>query len=89
MKNITFWHSNIFQSDFIYKAKIKNSYKIPKIKNISFNICSKTVIENPKNLIYILLESNNNGSPRATISIFSMPLLQKKRKNIMKRRYAL
>lgn len=55
MKNITQWHSNIFQTDFIYKTNIKNGYNIPKIKNISLNICSKSIIENPKNIIYILL----------------------------------
>lgn len=55
MKNINIWYANIFQIDFIYKTPVKNVYKFPHIKNISINICSKSVLDNPKNIIYILL----------------------------------
>ena len=52
MKNIKFWSNNIIRIDSIYKMNLLNSFKAPKIDNISVNICFRSAIENPKTILY-------------------------------------
>nr|YP_010835006.1 ribosomal protein L5 [Cryptomonas gyropyrenoidosa]WFQ82681.1 ribosomal protein L5 [Cryptomonas gyropyrenoidosa] len=58
------WYNNVLKVDFIYKVNLTNSYKIPTIKKVCINICSKFIIEYPKRIFYyitaIKLVTNTN-----------------------------
>jgi len=55
MNNLKSWHTNIFKIDSIYKANFVNSLQIPKIDKITINISSKSIIENPKSILYYVI----------------------------------
>ena len=55
MNNLKSWHTNIFKIDSIYKANFVKSLQIPKIDKITINISSKSIIENPKSILYYVI----------------------------------
>ncbi len=65
MNNLKSWHTNILKIDSIYKASFINSLQIPKINKVVINISSKSIIENPKSILYfvIALKLISNQSP--------------------------
>ncbi len=65
MNNLKSWHTNILKIDSIYKACFINSLQIPKINKVVINISSKSIIENPKSILYfvIALKLISNQSP--------------------------
>ena len=65
MNNLKSWHTNIFRIYSIYKANLINSLQIPKINKVVINISSKSIIENPKSILYfvIALKLISNQSP--------------------------
>jgi len=65
MNNLKSWHKNIFKIDSVYKANFVNSLQIPKIDKITINISSKSIIENPKSILYyvIALKLISNQNP--------------------------
>jgi large subunit ribosomal protein L5 len=52
MNYIKTWSNNILKIDSIYKMNVSNSFEIPEIKNITLNICSRSIIEDPKTVLY-------------------------------------
>jgi large subunit ribosomal protein L5 len=65
MNNLKSWHKNILKIDSVYKANFVNSLQIPKIDKITINISSKSIIENPKSILYyvIALKLISNQNP--------------------------
>jgi len=55
MNNLKSWYTNIFKIDSIYKANLINSLQIPKISKTTINISSKSIIENPKSILYYVI----------------------------------
>lgn len=46
------WYQRVIKVDSVYKMNISNSLQLPKIDHITINICSKSVIEDPKSILY-------------------------------------
>jgi len=55
MNYLKFWYQNIIKVDSIYKMNILNSLQLPKIQNITVNICSQSIIEEPKSILYYIM----------------------------------
>lgn len=55
MNHLKLWYLNIIKIDSVYKMNIKNSLQLPKIKDITINISSKSVIEEPKSILYYII----------------------------------
>lgn len=54
MNNIKLWHQNIVKIDSIYKMNISNSLQSYKITDITLNICSNSIINDSKSILYYM-----------------------------------
>lgn len=65
MNNIKQWFDNVFKIDIVYKLNLGNSFEIPELDKVTINSCIRSVIDNPKNIIYpiILLKLITNQKP--------------------------
>jgi large subunit ribosomal protein L5 len=48
------WYNNILKIDLVYKTNLLNSSRLPKIKKTFINVYSKSVIENPENILNLI-----------------------------------
>lgn len=55
MNNLKSWHKNILKVDSIYKANFTNSLQLPKVNKVVINISSRSIIENPKSILYFVI----------------------------------
>ena len=55
MNYLKLWYQNIIKVDSIYKMNILNSLQLPKIESIGINICSQSIIDDPKSILYYVL----------------------------------
>lgn len=79
MNYIKTWSNNVLKIDSIYKMNISNSFEIPEIKNITLNICSRSIVENPKTILYSIaaLKLITNQKPttckaKKSIAVFKL-----------------
>ena len=76
---IKFWSRSILRIDSIYKTNINNSQQNIKIDKITINMCLKSIIDEPRNILYPLISTklitNQNPSVcKAKKSIASLKL---------------
>nr|YP_009476738.1 ribosomal protein L5 [Cryptomonas curvata]AVM81231.1 ribosomal protein L5 [Cryptomonas curvata] len=55
MNNLKLWYKRIIKIDSVYKMNIVNCLQEPKIESIAINICSKSIIEESKAILYYIM----------------------------------
>ena len=70
MNNLKSWYTNIFKIDSIYKANLINSLQIPKISKTTINISSKSIIENPKSILYYVISLKLNSNLKLNLNFY-------------------
>ena len=54
---IRFWCKSVLRVDSIYKINLSNSQKSIKIDKITINMCLKSIIDDPKTILYPLIST--------------------------------
>nr|YP_010577906.1 ribosomal protein L5 [Cryptomonas pyrenoidifera]UZP15126.1 ribosomal protein L5 [Cryptomonas pyrenoidifera] len=49
------WYQRVIRVDSVYKINISNSLQLPKISHATLNICSKSIVEDPKSILYFMI----------------------------------
>ena len=75
---INFWSKSILRIDSIYKTNINNSQQSVKIDKIIINMCSKSIIDEPKMILYPLITTKliTNQTPIVCNAKKSIALLK-------------
>jgi large subunit ribosomal protein L5 len=75
---IKFWSKSILRIDTIYKINISNSQQSIKIDKITINMCLKSIINEPKTILYPLIATKliANQNPVACKAKKSIALLK-------------
>lgn len=65
MNSLKLWYQNIIKIDSVYKINLLNSLQLPRIESIGINICSQSIIDDPKSILYYImaLKLITNQSP--------------------------
>lgn len=64
---IKFWSKSILRVDTIYKINISNSQQSIKIDKITINMCFKSIINEPKTILYPLIATKLITSQNPTV----------------------
>ena len=75
---IKFWSKSIIRIDSIYKININNSQQSIKLDKITINMCLKSIIDEPKAVLYPLITTKliTNQSPTICKAKKSIALLK-------------
>jgi large subunit ribosomal protein L5 len=75
---IKFWSKSILRIDSIYKTNINNSQQSIKIDKITINMCLKSIIDEPKSVLYPLISTKliTNQNPTICKAKKSIALLK-------------
>jgi hypothetical protein len=75
---IRFWSKSILRVDTIYKINISNSQQSIKIDKITINMCFKSIINEPKTILYPLIATKliTNQNPTVCKAKKSIALLK-------------
>ena len=49
------WYQHVIKVDSVYKMNISNSLQLPKVRQATLNICSKSIVEDPKSILYFMI----------------------------------
>lgn len=75
---IKFWSKSILRIDSIYKTNINNSQQSIKIDKITINMCLKSIVDEPKTILYPLITTKliTNQNPTVCKAKKSIALLK-------------
>jgi large subunit ribosomal protein L5 len=75
---IRFWCKSVLRVDSIYKINLSNSQKSIKIDKITINMCLKSIIDDPKTILYPLISTRliTNQTPSVCKARKSVALLK-------------